>query len=374
MKYQIVDRSLGLVRHPKTGTYYFKKYVTEVGRIEVSLRTTERAEAEKALLRTYAQYLQTPKAREVVVTFDEIVRDLYEIKQGKSKSTFDSFEGTCRLHLLPYFTGFDMDTVLAAWPRYVAHAVQKTPDRQLGHDRRYLREILGRYSELYPHKLAGVPKLKLDARRRTKTQIEIYNRDEVRMILRVSAKEIRLRHPGDRALWLKEATLEKLKLYAELGLFSGMRLPGEANSLRYSNIDFEQGIARVFTSKTNQWRTYPVDPETLERLKRRRDQQKIKSDFVFPKRANPNEPATRSDKSWQRFKRATGLTKRLYWFRHSHASSAIETVPALILRKNMGTSLECLEKVYVKPGENEFHAQRTAVRKKFVGGIGDLHD
>lgn len=357
----LVNRSLGLYRNGRTRILYFRKYVTGAGRAEISLRTTDVAEAERIILKTYSAFVRTPKREAKAPAIDELIEEIYEIYQGKARATFESFEGTCRLHLLPYFTGFPVDKLAEEWPKYVAYQHRKDPKRQLGHDRKHFVTILSRAVERGI--LPGLPKIRLDRGKRMRRPVETYTAEEIRMILSVTAEDLRRRYPANPEFWFKEATLDKLKLKVELGVFSGMRLPHEANALKYSYIDFERGTATLPPGvvKTRTGRTYPIDPKTLRKIVAMKV--RAESDYVFPKRGRPGESANRHDKSWQRFKKALGITKKLYWFRHTHATVALDSgVAAVDLKRNMGTSLEMLERTYYQgPGT------RQALREKIMG-------
>lgn len=362
-KYITVDRSLGLLKARATGIYYFRKYVTGVGRAEVSLSTKDEAEAKRTIFRTYSRYLRTPKPEDIV-TIDDVVADIYEINQGKSQATFDNFEIHCRLHILPFFKGVPIRQVAKKWKKYVAFQHLKNPKRQLSHDRRHLVTILNYAAE--QEYLDGVPKLKLDRAKRMRCTVVPYSVEDVQMILTVTAAELRERYPDNKDFHFKAATLRKLQLMFELGMFSGLRLPHEATALRFSMIDFKAGTANLppEVAKTREGRIYPLDAETLEKL--RELKKRAKSDFVFPKRNNPEMPATRSDKSWQRFKKALGLNKRLYWARHTHATEASEMGASEgNLKRDMGTSGEMLDKVYTVKRRKDFDSRSRRIRDKF---------
>ncbi len=364
-KYEVIDRSLGLLRNRSSKVYYFRKYVTGVGRAEISLRTTDRQTAEREIFRLFSQFIRTPKKQELATTIDVIIADIYEINQGKSKATFEDFESHCRLHILPYFNGYPIDKVAQNWPKYVAFQHQKSPKRQLGHDRKHLIRIFNRAVERGD--LAGVPKLKLDRAKRMRQVISLYSKSEVQMILNANRNDF----PE-----FKQATLEKLKLQFELSLFSGMRIPKEVNSLQYSRIDWNQGTATLpaEVTKTREGRTYPIEPQTLEKLLKLR--KRAKGDFVFPLRGDPNQPAGRTDKSWQRFKKALGLNKKRYWARHTHATELVDLgASAVAVKRNMGTSLEMLERVYYQPKANLFNRQAKTIRERFSGRtIGEISE
>lgn len=374
MRYLVVNRSLGLLRSTKTGILYFRKYVTGVGRAEISLRTKDVAEAERIIFRTYSQFIRTPPASRPKATFDEIVSDIYEINQGRAEKTFSDFEGHCRLHLLPYFTGFAIDTIAAEWPKYVAFQHKKNPNRQLGHDRKAFVRILSRAVERGD--LPGMPIIRLEKGKRIRQPISTYTESEVRMILTVTPEYFVEKFPNNQKFHFKAATLEKLQLQFELVLFSGMRPPGEVNALRYSWIDFQSGTAHLpaQVTKTREGRTYPIDPHTLEKLRKR--QATAKSDLVFPKRGEWNQSATAGDKTWQRFREALGIDKKRYWARHTHATEAVASgTPEATVTKNMGTSPEMFRRVYNRPGREAFERQATAVRRRFfkepIGDIGE---
>jgi site-specific recombinase XerD len=355
------NRALGIHRARKTRILYFRKYVTGVGRLEVSLHTKDLEAAEKLVFQRYSQFVQTPAKKQAAICIDDLIAEIYEINQGKAQATFDDFEVHCRLHILPYFTGRPIDMVARDWPKYVAYQHRKNPNRQLKHDRKHLIRIFHRAVERGD--LAGIPILKLDRAKRMRQPISLYTEAEVRLIMGATTKQF----PQ-----FKQATLDKIKLQFELTLFSGMRIPTETNALRYSWIDWHRGTATLpgWVTKTREGRTYPVDSETLKKLWAKK--LKAHSDQVFPKRGEKDLPASRTDKTWQRFKKAAGITKKRYWARHTHATEAVESgQSSATVTKNMGTSKEMLDRVYVIPTAESFRRQVSAVRRKFIGEIGE---
>jgi integrase len=379
VKYEKVDRSLGLVRHPETGIYYFKKHITlETGeqmRPEVSLRTRDEAEARRKILQTYSRYLILTNSQvgerernRGTTTFEQLLPGIYEIYQGKSKKTFTRVELHCRKHLLPFYVGCPVNELARRWPNYVAYQHIKNPNRMLGEDRRTLHIVLS-YA-VSQNLLDGIPPLKLDKAKRIKGQIKPYTPSEVNRIMTATAASIKRENPDRPDLWLTQRVVEDQQLRFELALFSGFRVPGETNSLRYDWIDWSYGTVTIpaeFT-KTRTERIVVLDKLTLAKLAERRIYSK--SSYVFPKRSNLDLPATSTDKSWQKFKKALGINKKLYWARHTHASEAVKEISATKVVKNMGTSVKMLEQIYDIPNDADRAHQSTVVRRRF-GGIGE---
>lgn len=273
-------------------------------------------------------------------SIDDVISELYDIYQMKAQGTFENFESYCRLHILPYFTGWAISEVAPAWENFVAHTKKKRPGMRLGHLRRHLNKILSHAVDR--GYLQAYPKLKVDSSDLRRDPISAYPKDEILRAI--------------------ELAPENLRLKIEIAILTGCR-PNEARLLKWDDIDFRSAdVAHPGeVVKTRSGRRYPLPSRILRRLLIRK--MKSRSDYVFPHRDNPERPETRSDKSWQRFKKEIGLRGKFYWFRHTHATIAIaEGTPQILVQKRMGTSAQMLERVYVRPSAEDAMKQANAVQ------------
>lgn len=353
------DGHPGLFRNSETGIYYFRKYITGLGEIKKSTGLTDRKAAIHFIKRNFSAWFQEPREK-AEATIDFVIGELYSVKQQKAQKTFESFEGHCRLHILPFYAGRKISEVAPLWPKYVTAQSVLNSKRQLGHDRRYVTEILSH--AVNAGYLTHFPRLTLDPAKRMKKPVALYGRDDISRILNCQPEDFE----GTEFTFTARA-LQKIKLQVRLALYCGMRPPGEIRHLRKSWIDWVAGTIWLDPEivKTRTDRTYPVDAELLREL--REWCTLTDSDCVFPKRGEPDVPETGSDKKWQQLKRALGIKGTRYHLRHAHGAIAVRTVSPSIVKKNMGTSLPILDRVYMKPDAEEHKRQASAVKNYYEG-------
>jgi len=343
--------------YPEAGTYYFRKYTTETGEIFRSLRERNRYKAILKMNRLLAD-LEKRKAKGRYL-IDDAILELYDIKRMQAQSTFENLEHYCRAYITPYFSGTPINEVARQWEPFKAHVKKLKPGMSLIHIRRHLTTILNH--AVNRGELESFPRLKLDKAEMIKGTPRAYERDEVKKILTGKPK-------GDHKF--KKGTIEKQRLMIRLTLDCGLRPPQEIRLLKKEYFDFKRRTLTLpaHIVKTRLSRPIPVPPDLLAEVKAFGD--KNPGPYIFPMRGNPNMPATRSDKTWQRLKRALGFSGKRYWFRHSHATAAIQGGEnAIVVAKDMGTSVEMLERIYVRPDEKATARRVALVRKKY--GVGE---
>lgn len=341
--------------YPESRAYYFRKRITGQGEVFRSLKTKDRNEAIRRLNQILGDFQKELPKKKRVYTVGEAAKELKAIYRGQAAATYANFEYYSRAYIQPYFETTPVQDVAKQWRPYKAWIKGHKPGMSLLHVRRHLTRILNHAVET--ERLAGFPKLRLDPDEVKRGTPRAYDNDEIDRVLNT---EIDLKRHSFRA-----STIEKLRFQTELVLVLGLRPPHELRNLRWEYFDFDRGFLTIPNSftKTRTERTIPVPSQILQTLKERRILSK--SEWVFPHRLDPKKPATRSDKSWQRLKRALNFNGKRYWFRHTHGTTAIEELPEKIVVKNMGTSSRMLERVYVRPKKDSYQKQVSALVNRF---------
>ncbi len=158
----------------------------------------------------------------------------------------------------------------------------------------------------------------------------------------------------------------------ELLSYTGARR-GEICALKWTEVDFEQAILilpplRHKTGGQNQPKVIPLSAGSVEILKRRREQAKNKSLFVFE---SPNSRAghvTNLRHTWEKITRKAELDDfRIHDFRHAYASFAINSGQSL---KMIGANLG-----HKKMSTTERYAHLLVdARRSVAEGIQDIYD
>lgn len=346
-----------LYYYPKAGTYYFRKFITGVGEVFRSLREKNRYKAVVKMNRLSSEFERLKKTRtETNYTIDDAILELYDINQMKAQATFQNFEHFCRAYITPYYSGTPIDAVAEQWDLFKADVKKKRPGMSLAHLKRHTTRIL-RHA-VKRGKLKSFPELTLDAGEAVTGTPRAYDPDEVTRAL--TAKP-------DSDHRFKKGTVEKQRLMLRLTLELGLRPPQEIRMLKKEYFDFARGllVLPAWLAKTRRGRTVPINAPLVAAIQEF-GAKNPSSPYLFPMRGNPDKPASRSDKSWQRLKRALGFEGKRYWFRHSHATAALEGgEDARILARDMGTSVEMLAKIYARPGKDATDRRLAAVQKKY---------
>ncbi len=72
--------------------------------------------------------------------------------------------------------------------------------------------------------------------------------------------------PGDTERLLKACPNEQWRLLIVLARYCGLRCPSETHTLRWPDVDWDQGRMRVWASKTERERTVPLEPRAQREL------------------------------------------------------------------------------------------------------------
>ena len=322
-----------LKQNPKTGIYYFRKYTTERGEITISLKEKNRSKAIRAMNRVQSQWLGS-KHKKGEVLVDDVIDELLELKQVQAQSTYDTFEITRRVHIQPYFTGFTLLEMARAVPAYMAHQKKINPKRKLGHDGRYINEILNYgvkqgYIDSFPrHELS---KKETDAKPGRE-----YSNEEIELIL-------------------KHLPYAKV-LQVELIRVTGMR-HHEVRKLKKSSINVKYGYIDLNDPneiKTGMVRLFPAPIKILNKLL---DFSKDNdSEYVFRHKNSPLKPECRSDSPWQRCEKRIlkhekiELKVNVHWIRHTVATRARRVgFSDKEIERNLGMSSAVFNKTYAHP-------------------------
>lgn len=336
MAYEKIDSVSGLWRNNETGVYYVRRFLTGKPPLFKSTGETRLVEAKRVAVKLVEEWLGSDGASERKIYYWEVADELLEIMQTKAEKTYEEFEGFDRLHLRPYFGAIPIDEVGGHWELYKAKCRLKNAKRSLRYDRKVLVRVLRYALEKHPKIMKGLPVLKIDEMDKyvpsgRETTIE-------------ERRKINALAKGD----------ESLKL--EIKDASGMR-DVEIRKLRYEYIDFENGYITLPKEiiKTRRERTLAISREVLDKLAARREQKRLLAEkkgrpvspYVFPHRLDPMRPQTRSDKGWQRLKRAAGVKIKRHWKRYDFVSDGLRGGAApKVLQKSVGMSDPVMNRVY----------------------------
>ena len=137
--------------------------------------------------------------------------------------------------------------------------------------------------------------------------------------LKVDNKRVRYLSDEEKPRLLKAAKAIGGRFYLKvlMALTTGMR-KGELDSLRWSDIDFERGLALLHDTKNGNARHTPIPDVTLSEMKRFRE---VGSTLLFPSTINPDKPFDYR-KQWSACLKAANITNfRWHDMRHDTAST-----------------------------------------------------
>lgn len=137
--------------------------------------------------------------------------------------------------------------------------------------------------------------------------------------LKVDNKIVRYLTDEEKTRLLKSAKVIGGKFYLKvlMALTTGMR-KGELDKLRWSNIDFDRGLAELSDTKNGMPRHTPIPSITLDELIKHRE---ISNRLIFPSSVNPEKPFSYR-KQWENCLRIANITSfRWHDLRHDTAST-----------------------------------------------------
>lgn len=338
----------GLYRHTETGILYVRKYQRGKGEILKSTGETNVPRGRQRMDQILSNWARGEYQRETVL-FEEAAVELRKIiQESKAPKTYKDYEGTVRLHLLPFFKGVPLSEVGKIWPKYKGHQKVINEKRKLKHDRKHLIQIL-KYAKLQGF-IDVVPDLELAKSHSTPAIGREYTNEEINALLTKAQEKGRHKNTA-------------LKL--EMQLKTGMRA-GEVRLLKWEYIDFDRGLLTLPAEivKTRYGRTYAVEPSLLHRIA---TQRKNGSLYVFPNRWDKSRPANEGSKGWQIIRKEMKLKGKLHWLRHTFVTRAIRGgAPAALVQKSVGMSDTVMKRVYLHANEDDARMLSEMVQKSLV--------
>lgn len=337
----------GLYKHPVTGVYYVRKYVAGKGEICRTLRTTDRRRALRAKSEALVWSGMSKKSGRIL--FESVASEVLELYTVKAAKTYLDFEGTLRLHLLPYFAKKTIGEVGPLWRNYKAFQRKLNPVRKLRHDRKHLLTIC-RYANERGW-LDRVPSLPLDTQDKTVRPGKVLTPEQ---------------------FWrLYEAADPKWKLFLRMAATMGMRF-SEIRLLQRSYIDFESGLIHLPAGviKTRRARTIAIEAGVLAELKKRVSEQS--SEWIFPMKGDDSLPMSESQRTWQRIQKRAEVQINFHSLRHSAVNWGLRLGHhEKVIEKNLGMSVGIQRRVYTHPDVESARAMSAGIGEFLDGNRDD---
>lgn len=316
-----------LQRDPKTGIWYYRKFVTGKGEFYRSTRERKSKARAKAIgLRMFAEWMGTAEAiKKASFLFEDVAYRYLDQKQNRRKKTITSARNHVLNHLVPYFKGLSIESVADHWEAYVKEKSAVAPGRRFYNDTKHMRGIL----KVAYHKgwmtrlpLISNPDGKVDAGKE-------YSEAEVRRLLS---------HAN-----------EDLSLQIRMAFLMGMRR-SEILKLSWARVDLKNGIIclKAEDTKTKLPRDIPIHSEIWAELKLRRE--RTGSPYVFASPTNPDKPIQDNKTAWQRCKQSAGVEGRFHDLRHTAVTRMLFefNIPAAKVAAIVGMSLAVMQR-YAHP-------------------------
>lgn len=333
----------GLYKHPTTGVYYVRKYVVGKGEICRSLKTTDRRRAIRQKTEVLVWVGVSPKRGRI--PFERVAAEVLELYTVKAEKTFLDYEGTLRLHLLPFYAKKTMDEVGPLWRIYKAHQRKLSPKRRLRHDRKHILTICR-----YAHErgwLDRVPSLPLDLQDKTTRPGKVITPNE---------------------FWsLYNAADEKWKIFVWFAAVLGMRF-SEIRLLKKAHIDFDEGVITLPAGmiKTRKSRVVALDLKGKRLLAKWCGSHS--SQWVFPMRDDESLPMTESKKTWQRIQKRSKVRVNFHSLRHTAVNWGLRLGHhEKVIEKNLGMSVGIQSRVYTHPDLESARAMGRDIGKFLEG-------
>lgn len=335
-----------LQRHPKSGVWYYRKFVTGRGEFFKSTRERKSKAKAKAIgLRMFAEWIGTPEARMAAgFTFEDVAEKYLDSKKNRRHRTIVSAEAHVNLHLVPYFGHLPIHLAASHWENYIAHKRQTAPNRKFYNDTKHMRSILKMAMGL--GLINGFQSIRCpDPRGRVGKE---YTERELKTLIKNAGPDL--------ALQIRMAAL------------MGMRRQ-EILHLSWERVDFTRRIVTLAPEdvKTDDGREVPIHDEVLAALRERR---KNGSRFVFPSPAHADRPVDDNKTAWRECKSKSGVVGRFHDLRHTAVTRMlyVYNIPATKVAAMVGMSLAVMNR-YAHPKGVHLHSE---IRK--VSGLSDENE
>ena len=290
------------------------------------------AEAVRKSKRIIADLLEPTKkteAPQAMWTWDMVAQENLKVLMSKRAKTYISFEGTTRVHLLPFLREHapyvvDENPELL-WLKY---KIEKSHLKLFNHHKAFNRMCRFAFKKGI---LQELPELEWDRR--------VEDKREEGQVLSEAEFEA-----------LVDAANPDWKDRMIIGWHTGMR-PGEIRCLQKSRVDFDKGIIRLTEddTKTKTAREFAVPPVVMAILARRR--LATDSVYFFPNTKDPGRPINPNAKSWRSAVTRAGIERNItpHDLRHTYVTRSLQdsSIPPLVLCFAIGMSLQEMQKTYM---------------------------
>ncbi|MBK8915693.1 MAG: site-specific integrase [Phycisphaerales bacterium] len=177
------------------------------------------------------------------------------------------------------------------------------------------------------------------------------NPERMRYIDRVTAEAVAAELTGE------------VRLTFMLGRWAGLRLPSEANALRWQDVDFHSATMRVFALKTRRSRTVPIVPQLFDELLTAHERSPEGAERVI---ANPRRLPVLQRAIERAIDRVPGLAR---WpritqnLRSSFATDLVRLAPASVAAQVLGHSAKTAAEHYWQVNGDDFAALHKALQQ-----------
>lgn len=350
-----------LVLHKPSGVYYARKSKAGKGRFFKSTGITQKGRAQSMADEMIAQWIggkrhATGRIQRVSEAVDRLLIELeQELFNGDRKPKTWEQDKVYFKMIKSLFGDLYLDEIDETWwDNWV-----RTEGRRLN---RTLFDLAKKLSKLLTYAwmnkwIMRKPKIRNPDQKKRLGTPHIYSQDEIQRI----------------------AEKCDLELQTQLALASNCgNRTGEVRTLEWSMIEWKtvnkKRVAIVTFpidkagARRGEGRQFMTNPFVSEYLSRWKQQQAVKSRFVFPRPTDPNKPQTEvyQNRKWRKAVKASGIKGRAWFYdlRHTFYTTALLDArePVQHVSEYGGTSIRTLQKRYLKSD-----ATKTASVSKAVG-------
>jgi integrase len=253
-------------------------------------------------------------------TFEALAGEILEQKKLRAPGTHALAKIVLR-RLVMHFGRMRVSEITeTAWREYVTRRQAERPGCKLFDDKKHMSQVM-----LESFRRGIIPR---------KVQLWIPDRS-VSGGREVTPPEIRK---------LVRAASADMKFQIEIAVKMGLRRK-ELLSLRWEMFDWKRRMIRVQSTKTGRARDVPINPDLVNRFRRRYLRMSRGSPCVFPGRFDSNRPIIDHKTAWKACKRRAGVKARWNDLRHTCATVMLRRgVSTRVVAKLLGNS----EKVVVE--------------------------